>query len=556
MALDLMTKGTSLVEKAMTAGSRILAALARLPRATCPEVLVERDLAAEMPDGVALLADRWYPATGAPAPIVLLRSPYGRRQLGVIGRLFAERGYQVVIQSCRGTFGSGGEWEPFRNEADDGRATLEWLSEQPWFSGALGTFGPSYLGLTQWALAGKHPDYLKAMAPSVTATNFRDAVVFPFGVFALESTVSWAYQVEHQEKHWREVLRAMRRSRRVLDPAVRTVPLAQCDTAAVGHHVPFLQDWLSHEGPDDPYWTPIDFSGDIGNAPPVSLVGGWYDIFLPWQIADFEAVRAAGGDARLTVGPWTHTSQGGMAATLRDALDWFATHLREGERPRPPRRAVRLFVMGARRWVELDEWPPPADGQRWHLDGGGRLGPDAPSRVVPDRYRYDPAKPTPSRGGPSLDWRTSGRRDQQKREARADVLTYTSEPLIEERTVAGPLCAELWVRSSLSHADFCVCLCDVSPRGKSFNVSLGIARVAVEPEVTTRVRVPMWPTAHAFRRGHQVRVQVSSGAFPLFARNPGTGDPLATATRLLVANQEVLHDPDHPSGIDLPFSAI
>jgi putative CocE/NonD family hydrolase len=410
--------------------------------------------------------------------------------------------------------------------------------------------------LTQWAVAGNHPSFLRALAPAVTATNFRDAVVFPFGVFALESTVSWAYQVEHQERHWSEVLRSMRRSRRVLSSAYRAMPLTECDTAAVGHHVAFLQEWLGHDRPGDPYWDPVDFSNALPQAPPVSLVGGWYDIFLPWQIADFQAVRSAGGEARITIGPWTHASQGGLAATLRDGLDWFDTHLRDDPPGPRLRRAVRLFVMGSRRWVELDDWPPPADSRRWHLDGGGRLASDPPSRVVPDRYRYDPANPTPSRGGPTLDWRTSGKKDQAEREARADVLTYTSDPITDSVTVAGPLHAELFVRSSRASADFCVSLCDVSPRGKSLNLSIGIARVTAGPGEVVRVPVPMWPTAHEFKRGHRVRVQVSSGAFPMFARNPGTSEPLASATRLLIADQEILHDPGHPSGIDLPFSRI
>src|SRR5580765_3928428 len=117
----------------MTIGSRILGALARLPKPETQAVSVERDIEAKMPDGAVLLADWWYPSERAAqdVPVVLLRSPYGRRQVGIIGRLFAERGYQVVIQSCRGTFGSGGEWVPFRNEAADGRATLDWLSSQP-----------------------------------------------------------------------------------------------------------------------------------------------------------------------------------------------------------------------------------------------------------------------------------------------------------------------------------------------------------------------------------------------------------------------------------------
>ena len=146
-----------------------------------------------MTDGVVLLADRWAPAATAnssPPPVVLVRSPYGRREVGVIGRLFAERGYQVLIQSCRGTFGSGGDWVPFRHEEADGQATLAWLAEQPWFSGTVCTFGPSYLGLVQWAVCGDPPAWLKAMAPAVTATNFRDAVIYPGNTLGLETMLS------------------------------------------------------------------------------------------------------------------------------------------------------------------------------------------------------------------------------------------------------------------------------------------------------------------------------------------------------------------------------
>src|ERR1039458_2691321 len=140
----------------MTFTSRILGSLAKLPPASPGAVTVERDLRATMTDGVILLADRWQPngTQAARAPVVLLRTPYGRRQwAGVIGSVFAERGYRVVIQSCRGPFGSGGTWVPFRNEKADGLATLEWIAKQPWFPGTLATFGPSYLGLTQWAVA-------------------------------------------------------------------------------------------------------------------------------------------------------------------------------------------------------------------------------------------------------------------------------------------------------------------------------------------------------------------------------------------------------------------
>jgi uncharacterized protein len=528
-------------------------------------VTVERDLTAEMSDGTVLLADRWAPVSNiaSRSPIVLLRSPYGRRQLGVVGRLFAERGYQAVIQSCRGTFGSGGDFEPFRNERGDGRDTLEWLAGRPWFSGWVATFGPSYLGLVQWAVCEDAPDYLRAIAPQVTAADFRDAVIYPGNALALESMLSWIHQVDHQELPPHQVLVSMLQARRELPPGSATLPLRDADRRVVGRSVAFYQDWLAHDTPGDPWWDPVDFRAGRASAPPASLVAGWYDIFLPSQIDDFLALRAAGREARLTIGPWTHGSPRGMAAGIRDALDWFdecfAADGASTARTLPTK--VRLYVVGARRWVELPDWPPPANVMRWHLHAGGRLGPEDPTESAPDRYRYDPADPTPGVGGPSLEIRNAGPKDQRRREERSDVLTYTSTPMEEPMTVAGPLSADLYFRSSIRHTDLVVRLCVVSAKGRSTNLSGGVLRLSpgvVEPDGDSvlHVRVAMWPAAVTFARGERLRLQVSSGAHPLIARNTGSGEPLASAATLVAADQEVFHDPARPSAIELPVSSI
>jgi putative CocE/NonD family hydrolase len=548
-----------------------MARLARLPPAQTGEVTVERDLPVAMADGVTLLADRWAPEDGASPvpPIVLLRSPYGRRQIGIVGRLFAERGFQVVIQSCRGTFGSGGTFDPFRHEEADGRDTLAWLATRPWFGGEVCLFGPSYLGLTQWAAIGDAPGFVVAMAPAVTATNFRDAVIYPGGSLALESLLSWVHQVEHQEDGGARVAWAMARAQARLAPGYGVLPLSEADRRVVGRRVGFYQDWLTHDAPKDPWWDPVDFRSHRAGAPPAALVAGWYDLFLPAQVEDFVALRSAGREARLTVGPWTHAQPAGMAASVRDALDWFAAHralpgAAAGGGAGPSEAgggAVRLFVMGTGRWVDLDDWPPPATVERWHLHARGLLDPATPVTSDPDTFRFDPADPTPGVGGPSLDARNAGRKDQRRRETRADVLTYTSVPLPEDTTVAGPLRVDLHLRSSRDHSDVFVRLCVVTARGRSFNVSDGIARVGPgdvmrSTDGSFRVLVDMWPTAMTFRRGERIRLQVSGGAHPLFARNPGSGEPLGEARRLEVAEQEVLHDPDHPSAIELPRSPI
>jgi putative CocE/NonD family hydrolase len=538
--------------------------LARAARLTPPEttrIEVERDLEVKMPDGEVLLADRWYaPTTAHSAPIVLLRSPYGRRQIGFVGRLIAERGFQTVIQSCRGTFGSGGTFDPFHFEAADGLATLEWLQSQPWFTGAVGTFGPSYLGLTQWSIAADAPSYLKAMALPITASRFREGVVYPGESFSLETGAAWVDFVEFQQRPlWRRRL-AGATARQRASAAYKTLPLRDADGVALGHRVEFYQDWLVHEQPGDPWWAPLDFSKDMSTVPPASLVAGWFDVFLAEQVRDYMRLRDAGREARLTIGPWTHSNSKVGAAALRDALDWFDINLRARAGSRTAGR-VRLYVMGSDRWVDVLDWPPPASPQRWHLHPAGRLHPELPGAAPPDAYCYDPADPTPGVGGASLNIRNAGSRDQHPREARADVLCYTSDPWRFDVTVAGPLDAEVWLRTSQPHVDLVLRLCDVDHSGHSRNITDGIVRLGPDAaplaaDGTRCVRVSLGPTAMTFRRGHRIRLQVSSGAHPLFVRNTGSGERLATARHLVATSIEVCHDPAHPSAIDLPVSPI
>lgn len=147
----------------------------------------------------------------------------------------------------------------------------------------------------------------------------------------------------------------------------------------------------------------------------------------------------------------------------------------------------------------------------------------------------------------------SGRVDNTALEARPDVLTYTTSVLERDVEVIGEVSAEIWFRSSLRYADVFVRLCDVDPAGRSWNVCDGLVRLTgADTDAPQRAAVQLWPTAHRFQRGHRIRVQVSSGAFPRYNRNPGTGEPHATATTLLAADQTVHHDPSRPSAIILP----
>jgi uncharacterized protein len=537
--------------------SRLVGAWMELPPPETSEVLVETDLPVPMPDGTVLLADRYVARTRSGQPTILVRSPYGRRGLyGLLyGRLFAERGFQVVVQSCRGTFGSGDRFEPFRHELADGLATLDWLRAQDWFDGRLAMHGGSYLGLVQWAIAEAAAPELKAFSTSMTSAEFR-SITYPGESFWLESALSWAVSVETQERSALGVAAGILMPSSELRAAFDHLPIGEADWVALGKELPHWEDWVRHDRPGDPWWTATDFSGRVGQVTaPDHVIGGWYDIFLPQTIRDYQALVAAGRRPYLTVGPWTHTDPAIVRTSVPEALRWFRAHLL-GEEAELREAPVRVFVLGAREWRDLPSWPPPGVGpQRWRLHPSGRLALDLPPESSPDRYRYDPADPTPNVGGAGMG-RSTGPKDNRKLESRADVLCYTTVPLEGDLEVMGPVSVELFVRSSLEHTDFFARLCDVAPSGRSVNVSDALVRIVPSRPSPQRdggllVAIELWPTACRFRRGHRIRLQVSSGAHPRWARNPGSGEPLAIATTLRVAEQSVYHDPAHPSALIL-----
>jgi putative CocE/NonD family hydrolase len=543
----------------MSVLSRIIEKLFKLPPADTHDIIVERGLEVPMPDGIVLLADRYYPRGSNKLPTILFRCPYGRGSLyGLTVRLFAERGFQVLLQSCRGTFGSGGEFNPFRAEKADGLATIEWMKKQEWFSGEFATAGASYLGYVQWAIAHDAGPELKAMVPQITASEFH-GMLYPGSSFTLSDCITWVNLINTQEKSRLGVFSSMFSSRK-LEPAFQHLPLRDADSLVVGKRVQFWQDWLEHSEPDDEWWESVNHRKIIAEVTtPVNFIGGWYDIFLPWTIKDYLTLKNAGRVPYLMIGPWAHLNMGlAFREGITEPIAWAKARLL-GDRSHLREQPVRIFIMGAGEWRDFPEWPPPGyQPQKWYLKKGGGLGVESPVESAPDTYRYDPADPTPNIGGAIMNTK-AGAKDNRKLEARPDVLVYTSEVLESDLEVIGPVNAEIFVKSSLEHTDFFVRLCDVLPSGKSRNVCDGILRLrpgqpAPEKDGTVKVEIEMWPTAYRFAGGHRVRLQVSSGAHPRFVRNLGSGEPLATGSTLKVADQTVFHDPAHPSAVLLPIS--
>ena len=452
----------------MNLSSQLIQRIVRLPPPLTRKVTVQRDVRVPMRDGVILLADRWAPqAAGGSLPAALVRTPYGRRGPlgGLFGRVLAERGFQVLVQSTRGTFGSGGVFDPMRREREDGLATLDGCASSPGSAGRSCWTGPSYLGYVQWAMAGEFPPEVKAMIPVVTESALTLEFLRADGL-SLETPFGWGVMIAGQERRG-ALLRQVALNGKVRR-ALRTLPLGQADVAALGRRSDYIQDVLAYSA-DAPRWAVLGHRDHVAQVTvPVSSIGGWYDIFLPGQLLDYQILQSAGRPARLTVGPWTHISPGAFRTSMQETVGFGLAYAR-GEEP-ARRAAVRLYMMGEEAWRDFDSWPPPGyAASRFHLRPGGILAGEPPPESEPGRYRYDPADPTPAVGGVRLSGK-AGRVDNAALEARADVLTYTTEPLSQDTEVIGDVSAEIWFRSSLPFADVFVRLCDVDPRGRSRNV--------------------------------------------------------------------------------------
>ena len=551
------------------------------------EVEVRPDVKIPMRDGIKLSANIFLPKSEGKFPVILIRSPYGKgdEKYGD-GLFYAARGYVLVSQDCRGKGASQGQWEPFANEADDGRDTQKWVLEQPWCNGSIGTSGGSYVGFTQWISAPNAGEHLKAMFPVVPLVDTYGDGVYTDGALNLALMMGWGSFVSFrpgekiamlgwQEGDWNKAFRAL--------------PLGQWDRA-IGRKVQYLRDWVAHPHFDD-YWARRGVRNrwqDINV--PIYVVGGWYDIFARSVFEHVNAVRSmsrsqhARKHLHLLMGPWGHgISQDGKVGDLdfgRESVinlreiqtkwfDYWLKSVKTGADTWPP---YRIFVMGRNQWRDEQEWPLKrtrytpyyfhSEGSANTLKGDGRLRPVMPDNEPFDRFVYDPNDPVPTLGGCNLVGCPAGPRDQTRAETRKDVLVFTRDEMKADLEVTGPVKVILYAASSACNTDWTAKLVDVHPDGRPFNLCDGIMRACyresnqnptlIQPGKIYCYELDLWVTSNVFLAGHKMRVEISSSNFPRFDRNLNTSEPFGTGTELIKATQTVYHDMERPSHILLP----
>lgn len=567
---------------------------------------VEHNQPVPMRDGTTLYADVYRPSGGGRSPVLLQRIPYGKhkpryRSMYLDPIRAVHRGYTVVIQDVRGRHVSQGAFYPYRHEPQDGYDTVEWCAAQPWCDGNVGMFGISYHGATQWLAAMEQPVALKAIVPGVTSDTYYDSWTYLGGVFQLYWISQWVagFVLDNLGRRADDAPQAIAALRQWLrNPQAMAQHLPLTEMPALRGLADYYYDWLDHPTYDS-YWqalSPRQRFHDM--AVPALNIGGWFDGFVRGTIRCYDGVRQRGAtdlarrQQHLLIGPWLHgpmpsasAGQGYFGAgAAADAIDlqgmhlaWF-DHWLKGENngvdTDPP---VHIFVMGANVWRSETAWPPPgaqtqtyflhSQGRANTLHGDGRLALDPPrASEPPDRYLYNPVNPVPTLGGAHLSGLPGvfnvGVQEQRPVEARADVLVYTSEPLERDTEVTGHISLTLWAVSSACDTDWTAMLVDVHPDGSAYNVCDGILRARyrdslqqislIEPGEAYQYQIDLGPTSMVFRRGHRLRLTVSSSNFPAYARNLNTGGCHSEESEAHAALQTVLHDAEHASCLLLP----
>ncbi|MCP3974318.1 MAG: CocE/NonD family hydrolase, partial [bacterium] len=489
-----------------------------------------------------------------------------------------QRGYAVVIQDTRGRFESEGVFSPFYQEIDDADDTLDWLAGREFCDGNVVMAGSSYLGATQWLAALSGNEHLKAIAPTLTASDYHEGWTYQGGAFQLAFNLFWALVHLLPEEQRR---RGIEPSSAPTEPAYRDNPDDTSFAATASHsldvagpwleHLPlgdipplvgvadFYFDWLANPDYTLPDWEDISPERNAGliNCPAL-ITSGWYQLFLRGAYEGFRAITVAGGSevartqSRMVIGPWENSLPGpkNTVAGVEDfgpragidftsvQLDFFDEVL--GRAEPQVHSPVKYFVMGANEWRSSPSWPPTGAGVRnLFLAADGRLG-DAPSTdaIAFDETTHDPLDPVPTLGGCTVPGIPQGPQDHASLAGRSDCVTYRTEPLEEPLEIIGPVTATIHASCDRPSSDFTVMLSVERPDGTVINICDGINRWRGPPGELT-VQVDMLATAIRIAPGERLHVRVGHSNFPRFDRNLGTGEPIESAVRAETAHHRI-----------------
>jgi putative CocE/NonD family hydrolase len=580
------------------------------------EVITERNIMVPMRDGTKLAADICRPNAAGKFPTILVRTPYNKATpLQPYQEFFPQRGYVVVLQDVRGRFASEGVY--FQNTDDgwgknqDGYDTVEWVAKQPWSNGKVGATGISADGSSAALMMPTQPPHLVAEVIELTG-GVTDSYKYRFyngGVFRgmlirwlLGGNASDIVKKGVSDPVLRDKVLAELKNLQTDPEAMRQAHLALPlnPTPIIGNlklepdGLQFWKDWLTHQT-HNAYWDEISLSGQPPSLikVPVLHVSGWFDYASQGTIDEYLKLQKNGGPGaigkqRLIMGPWSHTPQvltdkagelsfpgGKMNGRWDYMLEFFDTYLKNipaNFKDKPP---VQIYVMGDNVWRYEKEWPLPntqytnyyfRDGNGGFpitsLNGNKLLTTEPPTGAeAADGYAYNPVDPLWTLGGRPSGGMIAGPTDHRTVEMKS--LTFTTPPLEKDMEVTGPVKAALYAMTSAKDTDWVVRLTDVYPDGRSMWVAENILRASyrdsmanpspIGPNKVYKYNIDLWSTSQVFKKGHSIRVTVTSSDFPHYIRNLNTGKDNHTTTEMDVAYQTIFHDVKRPSHVVLPI---
>ncbi|MFW0756288.1 CocE/NonD family hydrolase [Pseudomonas sp. H11T01] len=568
---------------------------------------VNRNVKVKMRDGVELATDIYRPAHAATEalPTILIRTPYDKMfpfQWHVNSPYeFTKRGYISVIQDVRGTFSSEGEFDPLINESwgdrQDGADTIAWIRRQPWSNGQVTTFGGSYIGGVQLTLLTMDvPGYQAAFVEMPAVNKGGVSWLYNDQMLDLQTSFWWsvymAYTLAANQPELLariaadEVEAGIKCSDTLMNPNCVWELLRgrSLRDALIVRHLPFWHRCLDARENSSLFDTTDALSRLDRVMKPIVHFSGWYDLFNQNSIDAYVGITASGATPearegqRLWIGPWGHQPSPTFRQFPESQLDdlaaaaaWMDQQLR-GETHPAFDHPVIIYVMGENRWRAETAWPLPgtqpvtyylhSEGAARSANGNGILTTVLPSAAqTSDTYLYDPADPVPTLGGRGV---MGGPVNQRPNDERDDVLVYTTAPLEEDLEVTGSVRVTLHASSSATDTDWFVTLVDVFANGESYNLGAGSVRaryrksrsepVALKPGEVVAYEIDMMPTSNVFKKGHRIRLIVSSSNFPESDINPNQFIDLSEATPAdyVVAEQAVHHNAVYPSAIELP----
>ena len=514
------------------------------------KTVLSRIYRVDVGDGVSLCTRVFSPDFDSEYPVIFIRSPYSALASGIqmngASAVMAMHEYCVVVQDCRGTGDSGGDWNPFVSERADGLASIEWIKTQEWSQDSIGMFGPSYLTINQWLIADVVPKEVKTLFLTVAGTE-RYRQMYMGGMFRHEIYTMWA--VENSG------VKTDENPGELYQKALAVKPHIDMDEEVFQQKLPWYRDWITHPSADSELWTTGVWK-TLQDVPsrvsiPVHMIAGWFDHHLDGMCVAYKNLpRSIKERSRFVIGPWDHSFKtpgdkkfGGdidlSTLCVKEALEWFDYQLKRKTFSRDV-GCVETYVVNGDSWKKNKEWPEAVGKKVFFLDAETdektccpRLNTECPEKSSSRSFEYDSSNPVKTVGGSSLlAWihpEYKGARHgcvlQPEPNDRNDVVSFLSEPLAADLEIVGNILVTLNVKSEAVDTCFFVKIIEESD-GRYFNVCDGISsmefragnglRRPYEPGAVALMKIEMWPVAWKFRAGSKIRVDVTSSNFPMY----------------------------------------